>query len=365
MNTKNPISNHYHNHTRKQMLALLPFEIVDHVVGYLDFGDVRSIACVCSALRLPGQVRLFRTINIGFYPSRSYPCRTESIISSLHLLQYASCLMVGPNTPTPMEAFWPCLPVMYRLKTMHIYFEPIPNSCSRALSALESLGSAREIALICNGDLAPDMLMSDNPLPVHSLELSVDASNHQVVKRLIQKCSQSLRQLHLCLQDNIDPPSTFLPHIYEFSAKTYLDDPAKTPDLMSWFPFLNQHPTITRLSLGPQFTLTVQPSPNLLPNLQFLSATPAIIERLIPGRAVDDIYVIYRSPLECHFPVDIMLRSLRQPFVPVTTVAIDTSFTLLLDNFLINLVQALPKLRKFILDWACNEVRQLLEAECI
>ena len=343
------------------MLALLPFEIVDHIVGYLDFRNVRSIACVCSALRLPCQLRLFRTIAIGFYPSKSYPCRTVSILSSPHLLQYPSCLMVGYDRPTAMEAFWPRLPVMYRLRTMHIYFEPIPNSCSRALSALESLGSAREIALICNGDLAPDMIMSDNPLPFHSLELSVNASNHQVVKRLIQKCSQSLRQLHVCLQHNITPPSTFLPHLYEFSARTYLLHPANKPDLMSWFPFLNRHPTITRLSLGPQFTLTVQPSPNLLPNLQFLSATPAIIERLIPGRAVDDIYAIDRSPLECRFPVDIMLRLSRQTVVPVTTVAIDTQSTLLPDNFLINLVQSLPKLRKFTLEWTCYEVRWLLE----
>jgi len=51
-----------HNHTLGQMFAHLPLEIVVHMVDYLYFEDIRSIACVCSAFRLPTQLLLFRTI---------------------------------------------------------------------------------------------------------------------------------------------------------------------------------------------------------------------------------------------------------------------------------------------------------------
>ena len=40
MNEKGPISNPYHNHTRRQMLVRLPFEIVDHYV------DVCLLGCI-------------------------------------------------------------------------------------------------------------------------------------------------------------------------------------------------------------------------------------------------------------------------------------------------------------------------------
>ena len=344
------------------MFAQLPFEIVDHIVGYLDFEDVRSIACVCSAFRPPAQLRLFRTIDIGPDSSGLYPRHTMSILSSPHLLQYASRLIVesvGSMQQTSHQFWRSHLPVMYRLRTMYLDLEP--SDCSKALSALESLGSARGIALIFYRKLAPNMLISDNPLPVHSLVLWVGTSNHQVVTRLIQKCSQSLRKLTLLLEDNITPPSIFLPHLYEFSVKTYLRHTGNEPDLMSWFPFLDQHPTIARLSLCYKFTLTGQLSPDLLPNLQFLSATPVIIERLIPGRVVDDIDAVYRFPPGHRFPVDIILQPLRQPPVPVTSIAIDAKNTALPNDYLVNLVQTLPKLRIFTLKWTCYEVRQSLE----
>ena len=292
-----------------------------------------------------------------FLLSPSY--RVDSIFPASTTIRITSHGHSFGAVQQPSHQSWrPHLPIMYRLRTMHTYLAP--SDCSRALSALESLGSAREIALILNHELAPDMVISDNPLPVHSLVSWVDASNHQVVKRLIQKCSQSLRQLHLKLQDDIPPPSTFLPHLYELSAETHQYNPANNePDLMSWFPFLDQHPTITRLSLCYKFTLIVQPSLDLLPNLQFLSATPAIIERLTPGRPVDDVYAKYHCSFGC-FPVDIMLRPLRQPFVPVTTLAIDMRSGPLPNDFLIKLVQTLPKLRKFTLVWTCDEVRRLL-----
>ena len=350
-----------HNHTQRQMSAQLPIEIVDHIVGYLDFEDIRSIARVCSAFRLPAQRRLFRTIKIVPGPpgrSKAYPCHIKSILSSPHLLQYSSGLMVHCSNSIQqisIQSLWTHLPVMYRLSTMYLYLEP--SACSRVLSILESLGSAREIALYFRYGLAPDLSISDNPLPTRTLELYVNASNHQVVTRLLQKCSQSLRKLTLYLRDNTIPSLPFLPHLYEFSVHSHRHDIGNEPDLMSLFPFLDQHPTITRLSLGYQFTLAVQPPPNLLPDLQFLDADPVIIERLIPGRGVYDIHAGYYSP---RFPVDILLQPLRHPFVPVTTFAIDANVHLP-NNYLISIVQALPKLRKFTLTWTCYEVRQSLE----
>ncbi len=337
------------------MLAQLPLEIVDHILGYLDFEGVRSIARVCSAFRLPAQLRLFK--NIRILPYNACPDHTESIISSPHLLQYTSRLVVqcfNPRQYISVHSLWPRLPMMQRLTRVEISVDPI--GCSRALSALESLGSRREIALVFRRKLAPDLLISDNPLPVHTLELKVDASNHPVATRLVQKCSQSLRQLRLLLLDNSTPPLPFLPYLNEFSVDTYLKETSDNPDLISLFPFLYQHPTITRISLSSSFTLAVQPPPNLLPNLQFLGASPRVIERLIPERPVNRIRAEYVSNFADDFPCDIVLRSLRQPFVSVTTFAIKTD-VYLPNDLLINTVQALPKLRHFTVYWPCYEVR--------
>ena len=338
------------------MAALLPFEIVENIVEYLDFEDVRSIARVCSAFQLPARLRLFRTIRIISNAHNTYPTPNHPILSSLHLLQYSSCFLVsciGSMQQAPIYSLWSHLPTMYHLRNMEISLTP--NDCSRALYALERFGSAREIALSLGCDLAPDLLISDNPLPVHSLRLHVDPSTHQVATRIVQKCSQSLQKLSLLLKDETTTLLPFLPHLCEFSLQTSLFE-LEDPNLMLWFPFLYQHPTITRISLDPTFTLAMQPPPNLLPNLQSLEAHPAIIERLIPGRRVNCITT------ECHFyettddfPDDILLRPLRQSVVPVTTFAIKTC-TYFPNDILINIVQTLPQLRKFSFDWFCHEV---------
>ena len=344
------------------MLAQIPVEIVGYVVGYLNFEDLRSIARVCSVFRLPAQLRLFRTIRIISDPfAQAHPDHIKSILSSPHLLRYTSRLVVespGFMLKAPIHSLWSHLASMCRLKNMDICLEP--GDCSTALSALEGLGSAKEIALAVRHGLAPDMFISDNPLPVHILVLSVYSSSYPVATRLVQKCSQSLRQLRLRLVDNSTPPLPFLPRLDEFSLEMHMLYNGNELDLMTWFPFLNRHPTITRLSLDYQFTLTVRPSPNLLPNLQFLSATPTIIERLIPGRPVTDISTITYSQPGCRFPLDTMLQPLRQPFVPVTTFEINASDPLS-NDLLVNIVQALPKLRNCRLTWICHEVRQLSE----
>ena len=351
------------------MFTQLPSEIIDYILEYLGFKDVRSIACVCSAFRLSGQLRLFRTIYIRTDPDTGFPNHTQSILSSPHLLQYPSALIVQRysclhKAGISINSLWAYLPKMYRLSYVEIILEP--RERLRALSALKRCGSAREIALKLGGTFTPDMLISDTPLPlplpVHTLDLMVDAPGHQQAAQVIQKCSQSLRRLNLFLVNGISPTLPFLPRLSELSLYMEVCGAASDHNFTSWFPFLDRHPTITRLLLSTRFTLTVQPSPNLLPNLQFLKATPAIIERLVPGRPVNYIRVIYPSRLAYGLPfhANTMLRPLRRSIVPMTSLEINTD-TFIPSDSLIDMVQALPKLRKFILEDPRYEVRQLFE----
>ena len=99
------------------MLTQLPFEIVDHIIGYLDFRDVRSIARVCSVFRVPAQLRLFRTIEIIPNGPGAFPDYIESILSSPHLLQYSSRLVLNcffsAHVPS-LRSLWSHLPIMHR-----------------------------------------------------------------------------------------------------------------------------------------------------------------------------------------------------------------------------------------------------------
>ena len=343
------------------MLLQLPYEIVDNIIGYLDFKNLRSIAPVCSAFRVPAQLRLFRSIQFSPNASGAFPNHIQSILSSPHLLQCSSHLVVNcflNRHATSLHSLWIHLPAMHRLR--HIDMDLESNDCLTMLSAPEFLGLASQITLRLDCGLAPDLLIPDEPLPVHTLRLLVRASSHQLATRIIQKCSQYIRKLHLFITDTT-PSLPFLPHLYEFSL-TKVNQIGNDLDLTSLFPFLDQHPTITRIILGSEFALTVQPPPNLLPNLQSLRATPAVIERLIPGRLVNDIHAEYSSHFNNHFPVDIMLRALRQPFVPVTSLTINTDSYLRIE-LLINIVQALPKLREATLQWPCFVVRQCSKAK--
>ncbi len=341
------------------MLAQLPFEIVDHIIGYLDFNHLRSVARVCTAFRVPAQLRLFKTIQILPTCSGCFPDHIMSILSSPHLLQCLSRLVLNfffcKEVPA-LRPLWSHLPIMHRLRNMDMQFGP--GECLKMLSTPEFMGLARKMTLSLTCSPAPDLPTSDDPLPVHTLGLFVQASNHQLETRFVRKCSQSLRKLHLYITDTT-PSLPFLPHLYELSLTT-MTPRRNDQELVSWLPFLDQHPTITRMILGYEFILAVQPPPNLLPNLQFLRASPAIIERLIPGRAVNDIHVEYFSRGRDGFPVDIMLRSLRQPFVPVTTITIKTASDLP-NELLTNIVQSLPKLCQITLEWPCFKVRQWCE----
>ena len=345
------------------MLTQLPSEVIEHIFQHLPFKDVRSTACVCSAFRRPSQLRLFRTIHIRTHSLDGSPNHTGSILSSPHLLQYPSALIVQDYKPdfsqqneVSIDSLWSHLPMMYRLAYVDIILKPWERL--RALSVLESFGSARKLALRLAGTFPPDPFISDTPLPVHILDLSLDASDHQLAARVVQKCSQSLRRLDLFISDGVTPTLPFLPHLNELSVYMI----SSNRDLMLWFPFFDQHPTITRLLLCTRCTLTVRPSPDLLPNLQFLKATPAVVEWLVPGRPVSCIHVSYPSRIASGLPfsVNAMLRPLQQPIVPITSLEISTD-TFIPSDGLIVMVQALPNLRKFILDEPRYEVCQLFE----
>ena len=345
------------------MLAQLPLELIDRVIECLSFDDVRAIACVCSALRLPAQRRLFRTILISGLakPDDATPTRTELILSQPNLLRCASRLIVEDRQfqfsllqrEISIQSLWPHLPaMMYRLAYLELSLEP--STYAIALSALEGLGSAREIELSLRIGMPPDLVISDKPLPVHSLSIPVGPADDQLTTQLFQKCSQSLRKLHLYLYMDGVPSIPPLPYLCELSLHARFKSNGQ--DLTPWFPFLNQHPTITRLSIDTIYTLSAPPPPNVLPNLQSLKANTVVSEQLIPGRPILGVRVEYYSD-RCR--VDIMFRALRSSKVPLTILEI-TTYAIFPGEALINLLQDLPKLRAFTLEKPRYEVCQTI-----
>ena len=149
------------------MLAQLPLELIDRVIECISFDDVRAIACVCSALRLPAQRQLFKTISISGLENAddSTPTRTELILSQPNLLRCASRLLVEDRLflfllfqrerrEISIHSLWPHVPTMYRLTYVELNLEP--STYAIALSTLEGLGSAREIELNLRVGLPPD-----------------------------------------------------------------------------------------------------------------------------------------------------------------------------------------------------------------
>src|SRR5258708_3718618 len=178
------------------MLAQLPLELIERVIECLSLNDPRAIACVCSAVRPPAQLRLFRTIPINGLAETDHatPSHTENILSHPNLLQCASRLIVHQRKIS-IHSLWPHLPTMYRLTYVELDLTPINYAVG--LSTLEGLGPAREIQLKLRHPLTPDLAISDKPLPVRSLSIRVDTEGDQSARQLIQKCSQTLRELHL------------------------------------------------------------------------------------------------------------------------------------------------------------------------
>ena len=227
------------------MLTRLPLETIYHIFEYLGFEDIRSIACVCSAFRLPSQLRLFKTIRIQKESISGPPNHTASILSSPHLLQYPSALIVRTcwgvrhQNGISIDSLWSHLPKMHRLSYVELFLQP--SECLRALSALESCGSARELFLRVEGTFTPNVLVSDAPLPVYTLNLMMGASGHQLAARVVQKSSQSLRRLDLYIKNRVTPTLPFIPHLSELSIYMEMDIMAGGHDFISWFPFLDQH----------------------------------------------------------------------------------------------------------------------------
>jgi len=172
------------------MLARLPPEITDLIINRLSVSTLRAIALVCSALRLPAQLLLFRTIRIVVKTDHITPHHARLILPYPHLLQYASRLIVTrsfvePEMPTvSANSFWSYLPTMYRL----IYIQLDINLVNHPtfLPMLEGLGSAREIEIKFMRAVGPGVPISQDPLPVHFLSFPVDASGDQVTRLLLK-----------------------------------------------------------------------------------------------------------------------------------------------------------------------------------
>ena len=343
------------------MLAQLPLELIDRVIECLSFDDVRAIACVCSALRPPAQLRLFKTISIWGLADTDpiTPSRTEILLSQPSLLRCASHLIVEDlqfpfilhQREISIHSLWPHLPTMYRLTYVELDLEP--STYAIGLSALEALGSAREIELNLRTTVPIDLIISDKPLPVHSLTMPVDTAGDQLTTQLLRKCSQTLRVLRLFLQMNRVPSLAPLPYLCELSLHMCIE--GSDPDLVSWFSFLDQHPTITCLSIDSRFILLVPPLPNMLPNLHSLKATTLVIERLIPGRPIHSVHAIYYSYPSPPFPVNTMCQIFQLSNVPLTVLEI-TTYSIFPGEGLIKVLKSLPKLREFTLDKPRYEV---------
>src|SRR6266404_1767781 len=121
------------------MLTRLPVEIIDQITGYLSSDDIGSIACTCSALRLPAHLQLFRTIQMRIREEKEdeegvLPQHTDFLLSYPHLLKYASRLTVNKRCwtrrrPRNVEAIsvhvlWSHLPTMHRLTYIELELNP-------------------------------------------------------------------------------------------------------------------------------------------------------------------------------------------------------------------------------------------------
>jgi len=349
------------------MLAQLPLEIIDQVIESLSFKDIGAIACVCSALRQPAQLRLFRTISIRnvVETGDTTPSHNKIVLPHPNLLQYASRLVVeephvfigDQRVISSIHSLWPHFPTMYRLTYVELALGRSNHAV--ALSTLEGLGLTREIELNLMHPLTPDLVFSDKPLPVRSLSIPVNIASDQVTRRLLQKCSQSLRKLHLSPQMNRVPSLPPLPQLCELSLCGKFG--GSDLELAIWFPFLDQHPTITRLSMDAQYTLAVPTPPNILPNLQSLESTTMVSQHLIPGRPVHDLRAKYYFDTSPQYPVEDMFQVLRLSNVPLTILEISTYHTLQCEG-LIKILKTVPKLRKFTLNKPHYNVCQLLKA---
>ena len=350
------------------MLIRLPPETIAQIIERLPREDGRSVALVCSALRPYGHRLLFRVIQISVEKDSIIPHDAELVLSYPHLLQYVSTLLVQGRIPLrsreprgipaiPVHYLWSHLATMRRLDSIHLGFDFTPSNYGGVLSALEGLNSAREITLRFTHSLQTDIFLSEHSLPIDSLTLPLDQSGHRLGNQLLHKCSTSLVELILEFSGTSIPDFPFLPHLQIFSLQ--LADLVNEEDLTPWFPFFDQHPSLTCLTLDGMFTSVALPHRNLLPNLQSLTARPSIIERLIPGRPVHEVlpqpFAFETSPTN-------LFQSFLLSSVPVTNLDFGTHETLSTDT-LIEIIRSVPMLRELTLETE-YEVCDWLKGEC-
>src|SRR5258708_13838476 len=112
------------------------------------------------------------------------------------------------------NSFWCYLPTMYCLTYIQLDIEPVNHPT--LFPILEGLGPAREIEIHFTHIVTPGVPISQDLLPVHSLSIPVGASGHRVTRLLLQKCSRSLRALHLRIRGVKVSSIPFLPHLLHF-----------------------------------------------------------------------------------------------------------------------------------------------------
>ena len=140
-----------------------------------------------------------------------------------------------------------CGPISPRCTASHI--SKLPSSLATSLECYRHSNAwiRAEIGLKLTIALTPDLLTSDNPLPVRSLSMLVHTLGDRVGTQLLQKCSASLREFHLFLQESTVPSLPFLPYLCGLSLHAEYE--CDVPVLTSWFPFFYRHRSITRLCL--------------------------------------------------------------------------------------------------------------------
>jgi hypothetical protein len=350
----------------------LPLEILDDILGCLSFEDNRSIALVCSALRPRTYLRLFASVLVIVKDNEVTPRYTQLVLRYTHLLQCASRLTVRqPRYDEPEDKWrqsdspaistsqlWPHIRTMYRLT--YIYLKLGERDYGAALCALE-LHLAREIHLEVDGWIHQDIQMSQTLLPTRCLSFIPDVVAERVGTTLLQKCSQVLRVLKLTLPHTYIPYIPFLPHLREFSLTTGLSQ--TDHDLTPWFPFFNQHPFLTRISLDLNCTSSALIPTTMLPNLCSLLADPRIVEYLAPGRPIHDISIVDTIDTWLFVPYGPVFQSVSLSLRPITVLEVFTRSSLS-SSTLVKLTDSLPKLRKFKLSTifpVCNFQNQCYE----
>lgn len=333
----------------------LPPELIHEIITYISSDDLSSLACVCCDFRRPAQLALFRKLEIWFESlpntsGHSLPYHTDFIRFYEYILGLVSHLVVcNPPDPTnvrltrthdPLEIhhLWRLIPTLDHLLKLSLIGDP--GTHAALVSALDSRRT--EIELEFMDTLSHQLPVSNSPLPIWSLFITVDGTGAQAAQHILKRASKSLRKLELGLKGINFLTIPNLPVLCNLSL--VYDLPSSLHDPTQWLQFLDQHKTITQLRLHGFSGFPVPPSLDLLPNLQNITANLRIIEDLVPGRPVNFAKIIYPRSNSLF---GILPQSLAQSSVRLTSLFID-GYKYFPVVRLADLVLTLPALQKII-----------------